>query len=230
MNNIIELKNISKIYRNGSQQVNALNNINLDVKMGEFCAIIGRSGSGKSTLMNILGCLDTPTGGEYLLNGSNVSLLSDRKLSKIRSREIGFIFQGFNLLTSLTAYENVELPLIYRGIGAYDRKKLVTDALGQVGLAERLDHLPSQLSGGQQQRVAIARAISSCPQLILADEPTGNLDSKSGNDVIALLKSLNKKGHTIILITHDNSVAKQFERVISICDGVASEGLKDNFN
>lgn len=223
MDKIIELKGVTKLYKNGGQCITALSDINLCFKKGEFCAVIGRSGSGKSTLMNILGCLDTPTRGEYLLGGIDVGSLSDRRLSEIRSNEIGFIFQGFNLLPSLTAYENVELPLIYRGIGTKERKKTVTEALEQVGLSERAGHLPCQLSGGQQQRVAIARAISSKPNIILADEPTGNLDFKSGEDIIKLLSDLNAGGQTVILITHDNAVASRFGRIIKISDGKAEE-------
>lgn len=216
---MIEIENMYKLYRMGDNVINALNNVSLHIKKHEFAAIIGPSGSGKSTLMNMLGCLDTPTSGTYLLDGLEVSKLRDDKLAEIRNTKIGFIFQGFNLLMKLTALENVELPLIYRGIYSKDRRKRAKEALESVGLGERINHRPNELSGGQQQRVAIARALVSDPPIILADEPTGNLDTKSGADIMRLLKELHAKGNTIILITHDNNVAMQARRVIRIQDG-----------
>ena len=202
-----------------SGEVFALREIDLSVKRGEFLAIVGTSGSGKSTLMNILGCLDRPTSGSYALSGKNVAKLSKSELSKIRNREIGFIFQGFNLLEKMTALENVELPMMYAGISPKERRRIALDALESVGLASRINHRPSELSGGQQQRVAIARAIVLNPSLILADEPTGNLDSNSGEEILSILKALHSNGTTIVLITHDMGVAKKASRVIEICDG-----------
>ena len=216
---MIVLNSISKIYQNGDCKIRALDNINITIDKGEFVAIVGRSGSGKSTLMNIIGTLDTPSCGEYLLGGTNVSSLSDYKLSQIRGNMIGFIFQGFNLIPNLTAHENVEIPLLYRGFNRSDRYKLAKSALEKVGLANRTRHLPSQMSGGQQQRVAIARAIASSPPIILADEPTGNLDSSSGAEILSLLKNLNENGHTLVMITHDTTIASQIPRKILILDG-----------
>ena len=203
----------------GDNIINALNNINIHIKAQEFVSIIGPSGSGKSTLMNMLGCLDTPTSGEYILDGKEISKLSDNKLAEIRNHKIGFIFQGFNLLQKLTAIENVELPLIYQGIGLRERTKRSKEALEKVGLGERIKHRPNELSGGQQQRVAIARALVSNPPIILADEPTGNLDSKSGVEIMRMLKELHQNGNTIILITHDNNIASQAKRMVRIHDG-----------
>ncbi len=219
MGHLIELQDIYKIYRAGDSEVRALDGVSLQIDSGEFVSIVGQSGSGKSTLMNLLGCLDTPTRGAYLLDGSDVSSMSDNKLSDIRNRRIGFIFQGFNLVSSLSAMENVELPLIYRKMDRGQRKKLVYQSLVRVGLKKRLNHRPSEMSGGQQQRVAIARAIAASPPIIFADEPTGNLDSKSGEDVIRILRELNREGRTVILITHDNSIAQKSDRVIHIHDG-----------
>lgn len=219
MNALVDVKNICKIYNPGENEVRALDNVTLSIDRGEYVAIIGQSGSGKSTLMNVLGCLDVPTSGDYYLNGSNVSELSDDELSDIRNLEIGFIFQGFNLIPNLTAIENVELPLIYRGVGKKERNQFATEALHMVGLSHRMDHKPSEMSGGQQQRVAIARAIAAKPPVILADEPTGNLDSSSSKDIIKILKNLHKDGRTVILITHDNEIADQAKRVIRIIDG-----------
>lgn len=216
---LIELEKISKIYRNGNIEVSALDDINLNITAGEFVAIVGRSGSGKSTLMNILGTLDTPTSGRYLLNGNDVSSFSDSQLCILRSKTIGFIFQGFNLIPNMSALENVEMPLLYQGFNRNDRTKYAKEALSKVGLSNRLSHLPSQLSGGQQQRVAIARAIVSSPPIILADEPTGNLDTVSGEEVLKLLKTLNGYGHTLIMITHDMGIASEIPRVINILDG-----------
>lgn len=208
-----------KIYNPGENEVRALDDISLQIDRGEFVAIIGQSGSGKSTLMNMLGCLDVPTKGSYLLSGENVSYMDDDELSEIRNAEIGFIFQGFNLIANLSALENVELPLIYRGVSLKERRKLSIEALEKVGLSHRIDHKPSELSGGQQQRVAIARAIAAKPPVILADEPTGNLDSHSGVEILKILRELHEDGRTIILITHDNEIAEQAKRVIRIKDG-----------
>ena len=219
MNNLIKLEKVYKIYNPGESEVHALDGISLRINKGEFIAIIGKSGSGKSTLMNILGCLDIPTSGTYLLKDKNISEANDKYLSEIRNKEIGFIFQGFNLIPSLDSLENVELPLIYRGILKKERRELAREALIKVGLESRLHHKPSQMSGGQQQRVAIARAIASSPSIILADEPTGNLDSKSGDDIIRILTELNELGKTVILITHDNKIAEKSKRVIRIMDG-----------
>jgi putative ABC transport system ATP-binding protein len=216
---MIVIEDLYKIYKMGDIEVKALNGVSLHIKEHEFVAIIGPSGSGKSTLMNMIGCLDTPTSGKYYIDGNEVSKLKDNALADIRNKKIGFIFQGFNLLPKLTAIENVELPLIYRGINGKERFKLSVEALEKVGLADRVYHRPSELSGGQQQRVAIARALSSKPPLILADEPTGNLDTKSGVEIIKMMHELHKLGNTIILITHDNDVAKQAERIIRIQDG-----------
>ena len=219
MSALVEIQDISKIYNPGENEVRALDHISLTIQKGEFVAIIGQSGSGKSTLMNMIGCLDVPTEGAYILNGQNVSKLSDNELSDIRNQEIGFIFQGFNLIANLTAQENVELPLIYRGVPKKERHELSVAALKKVGLAHRMDHRPSEMSGGQQQRVAIARAIAQAPPVILADEPTGNLDSASSMEILDILKQLHAENRTVILITHDNDIAKQAKRVIRIKDG-----------
>ena len=216
----IELKNVTYTYSPGtSYQIHALKDINLEIPDGQFIGVIGHTGSGKSTLMNMLGCLDVPTSGEYWLHGQDVSALSDDALSDIRNREIGFIFQGFNLIPNLTALENVELPLIYRGVSKSVREELSVEALKKVGLEHRMDHKPSEMSGGQQQRVAIARAIAQAPPVILADEPTGNLDSNSTKEIMDILKGLHNEGRTVILITHDNDIAAQAKRVIKIKDG-----------
>ncbi len=216
---LIEVKDIYKIYNPGENEVRALDGVSLTIDRGEFVAIIGQSGSGKSTLMNMLGLLDVPTSGTYLLDGEDVSHMNDNQLSEIRNKQIGFIFQGFNLISSLTAQANVELPLVYRGMRAEERHRLSLEALEKVGLSHRLTHLPKQMSGGQQQRVAIARAVAARPPIILADEPTGNLDSHSGEDVIQILTELYKEGRTVIIITHDNSIAQRAKRVIKISDG-----------
>ena len=216
---LIEIRDLCKIYNPGEVEVRALDHVNLTINRGELVAIIGQSGSGKSTLMNQLGCLDVPTSGDYYLSGQNVAKLSDNELSDIRNREIGFIFQGFNLIPNLTAVENVEVPLIYRGIGKRERRQLAIASLEKVGLGHRLDHKPSQMSGGQQQRVAIARAIAAAPPIILADEPTGNLDSASSKEILGILKQLHASGRTVILITHDNEIAAQAKRIIHIRDG-----------
>ncbi|MBE6803278.1 MAG: ABC transporter ATP-binding protein [Ruminococcaceae bacterium] len=216
---LIEIRDIYKIYNPGENEVRALDGINLTVEHGEFLAIVGQSGSGKSTLMNMLGLLDIPTSGTYTLDGVDVKDMTDDELSEIRNKEIGFIFQGFNLIPSLTAVENVELPLVYRGMKKDQRNKLALEALERVGLSHRLDHLPKQMSGGQQQRVAIARAVAARPPIILADEPTGNLDSHSGVEVMKILHELHEEGRTVILITHDNDIANEAQRVIRIQDG-----------
>lgn len=219
MENLIQVERAVKEYTTGDSSVYALNDVSFKIDRGEFVAIIGASGSGKSTLMNMLGCLDSPTSGTYMLEGVNVNMQSDDEISTIRNRKIGFIFQGFNLIQSLNAIENVELPLIYRGIKKCDRRELSIEALCRVGLESRLRHLPSQMSGGQQQRVAIARAIAARPPILLADEPTGNLDKKSGEDVMSILMELNKEGKTIILITHDPAIAALADRTIKMSDG-----------
>ncbi len=216
---LIEVKDLYKIYNPGENEVRALDGINLTVERGEFLAIVGQSGSGKSTFMNMIGLLDIPTSGTYLLDGIDVSSMTDDELSEIRNKEIGFIFQGFNLIPSLSAVENVELPLVYRGMKKEQRRALALEALERVGLSHRLDHLPKQLSGGQQQRVAIARAVAARPPVILADEPTGNLDSHSGVEVMKILHELHEEGRTVILITHDNGIADEAQRVIRIQDG-----------
>ena len=230
MASLIEIRNMCKIYNPGENEVRALDHVSLSIGENEFVAIIGHSGSGKSTLMNMLGCLDVPTSGIYLLHGSDVSLLSDDELSDIRNQEIGFIFQGFNLISNLTAFENVELPLIYRGVSKRERTHLAKEALRKVGLENRMTHKPSEMSGGQQQRVAIARAIAQAPPVILADEPTGNLDSHSSQEIMNILKTLHAEGRTVIVITHDNDIAANAKRIIHIEDGritsdSANEGL-----
>ncbi|MDR3121492.1 MAG: ABC transporter ATP-binding protein [Clostridiales bacterium] len=216
---MIELHNIFKTYKMGENEVHALNDVSISIERGEYVAVVGQSGSGKSTLMNILGCLDTPTSGSYVFNGMDVSNLSDSRLARIRNLEIGFIFQGFNLLFTLTALENVELPLIYQGVGGGERRRRAAKALELVGLGDRLRHRPSELSGGQQQRVAVARALVTDPPIILADEPTGNLDSKSGGELLEFIDELHAAGNTIVMITHDSNVAGRARRVIRIMDG-----------
>lgn len=219
MGALVEIRDMCKIYNPGENEVRALDNVSVTIEEGEFVAIIGQSGSGKSTLMNMLGCLDVPSSGTYRLHGQSVSELDDDELSDIRNREIGFIFQGFNLIPNLTALENVELPLIYRGVGRAKRLELARVALEKVGLGHRMEHKPAEMSGGQQQRVAIARAIAQAPPVILADEPTGNLDSHSTQEILGILKELHGEGRTVILITHDNEIAAQAKRVIKIKDG-----------
>ena len=217
---LIDIKNVYKIYNEGlDSEVRALNGVTLQIDRREFVAIIGASGSGKSTLMNVIGCLDVPTYGEYSLDGEEITEMTDHELSRIRNREIGFIFQGFNLIEDLTAIENVELPLIYRGTKPSERRELAESALEKVGLSQRMQHHPKEMSGGQQQRVAIARALASKPPIILADEPTGNLDSHTSADVMALLRELHAAGSTVILITHDDGIAASAERVVRIVDG-----------
>ena len=225
---MLELKNIKKYYKMGQDNVvKALDDINITINDGEFVAIIGPSGSGKSTLMNIIGCLDVATSGEYFVDGINITSFKENQLAFLRNKKMGFIFQGFNLLSKLNAYENVELPLIYQGMKREDRKKAVIHALESVGMSDRIRHKPTELSGGQQQRVAIARALATTPSVILADEPTGNLDSKTGEEVMQILKSLNENGTTIILITHDADVASHAKRFIKIHDGKVVED-RDN--
>ena len=217
---LIELRDVCKIYSEGLEsEVRALDGVSLTIDRGEFVAVVGQSGCGKSTLMNVLGCLDIPTRGTYLLDGTDVQELSDGQLSRIRNQEIGFIFQQYNLIQTLTVQENVELPLIYRGIDPIDRKELALEALNRVGLADRRKHYPTQMSGGQQQRVAIARAISTHPPVIMADEPTDALDSRTGQQVLQFLRQLNREGSTIILITHDNGIAATAPRMVRLSDG-----------
>jgi len=217
---LITLKDVYKIYGEGLEsEVRALNGVSLEIDYGEFVAIAGQSGSGKSTMMNVLGCLDIPTYGDYFLAGQDVAELDDKQLSRIRNKQIGFIFQGYNLIPSLTAVENVELPLIYQGVSAFDRRDMAMEALERVGLASRSKHHPSEMSGGQQQRVAIARAIAAHPPIIMADEPTGALDSKTGLEVLGFLQQLNREGSTILLITHDNGIAATARRIVRLSDG-----------
>ena len=217
---LIQLRDVYKIYGEGLEsEVRALDGVSLDVDRGEFVAIVGQSGSGKSTMMNVLGCLDIPTRGDYFLDGVDVRELTDRELSHIRNKQIGFIFQQYNLIQSLNVFENVELPLIYQGIGAERRRELAEEALEKVGLAGRQKHKPTEMSGGQQQRVAIARAIATRPPIIMADEPTGALDSHTGLEVLGFLQQLNKEGTTVILITHDNGIAATARRVVRLADG-----------
>jgi len=223
---LIRIVDLCKIYNPGENEVRALDHVSLRINHGEFIAIIGQSGSGKSTLMNMLGCLDIPTSGDYFLDGEDVSELTDDEQSDIRNQKIGFIFQGFNLIAGLTALENVELPLVYRGVKEDERIELSMKALEKVGLEHRMDHRPSEMSGGQQQRVAIARAIAQAPPIILADEPTGNLDSGSTEEIMNILRELHSEGHTVILITHDNEIAASANRVIRIKDGRIVEDSK----
>ena len=216
---MIRLENITKVYKMGSTEVRALDGVSLHIKPHEFVAIIGPSGSGKSTLMNMIGCLDVPTSGRYWIDGIEGSKMKDNQLADLRNKKLGFIFQQYNLLTKLTALENVVLPLIYRGVPAAEREKLAKAALARVGLEDKINHKPTELSGGQQQRVSIARALSSHPSLILADEPTGALDSKSGIEIMQMMHDLHGEGNTIIIITHDLNIAKQAERIVTIRDG-----------
>lgn len=220
---IVQINHLCKYYSLGGETVKALDDVSFTVNKGDFIAIIGPSGSGKSTLMNMIGSLDLPDSGEYILEGKNVFSLKNKQLADVRNQKIGFIFQSFNLLAKQTAYENVELPLIYRGMHNSERRKIVLSALKKVGLIDRAGHKPTELSGGQQQRVAIARALAGNPPILLADEPTGALDSKTGAYVLNLMKDLNKQGHTIILITHDLEIARQAKRIIHIQDGKISE-------
>ena len=217
---LIDIRNLYKIYNEGKEsEVRALDGVSLQIDKGEFVAIVGQSGSGKSTLMNVLGCLDIPTYGEYYLEGTDVTALSDKQLAHIRNKEIGFIFQGYNLIQELDALENVPLPLIYRGVSIFDREDLAMEALAKVGMDSRAHHRPSEMSGGQQQRVAIARAIATKPPIIMADEPTGALDSKTGRHVLEILRDLYRGGTTVILITHDDGIAATAKRVVRLSDG-----------
>ena len=220
MAKLITLRDVYKIYGEGLEsEVRALDGVSLDIERGEFVAVVGQSGSGKSTMMNVLGCLDIPTRGEYFLDGTDVQELTDKELSRIRNKQIGFIFQQYNLIQSLTVLENVELPLIYQGINADDRYDMAMAALERVGLAGRVKHKPAEMSGGQQQRVAIARAIATKPPIIMADEPTGALDSRTGQEVLKFLQQLNREGSTVILISHDNGIAATARRVVRLQDG-----------
>ena len=226
MHPIIEIRDMYKIYNPGENEVRALNGVSLTVEKGEFVAIVGHSGSGKSTFMNMIGCLDVPTRGSYRLNGTDVSTLRDNELASIRNETIGFIFQSFHLIANLTAYENVELPLVYRGLSAGKRRVLVEQALHRVGLEDRMRHRPSELSGGQQQRVAVARALAGDPPLILADEPTGNLDTKSGAQVFSIIQELHREGNTVVLITHDEGIAQKVPRTVRLTDGEIETGTE----
>jgi len=216
---IIEVRNIKKIYKTGSIEVLALNDVSFSVEQGEFLAIMGQSGSGKSTMMNLLGCLDRPTVGDYILQGTNVSTLDDRQLAQVRNKKIGFVFQSFNLLPRLSALENVELPMVYAGIKAKERKEKALMVLSKVGLENRVHHKPNELSGGQKQRVAIARSLVNNPAIILADEPTGNLDSRSSYEILDIFESLNNEGVTVIMVTHEPDIAERTKRIISFFDG-----------
>ena len=230
MGKLVEIQDLCKIYNPGENEVRALDHVTLNIDEHEFVAIIGQSGSGKSTLMNMLGCLDVPTSGTYTLHGTDVSGMTDDELSDVRNKEIGFIFQGFNLIPSLTAQENVELPLMYRDVPKKERERLSSEALDRVGLGKRKTHKPSEMSGGQQQRVAIARAIAQAPPIILADEPTGNLDSGSTKEIMGILKELYDAGRTVILITHDNEIAANAQRTIRIKDGrVVEDKINEDF-
>ncbi|MBE5759822.1 MAG: ABC transporter ATP-binding protein [Clostridiales bacterium] len=223
MNEVIRMKEITRVYEIGGEKVYALNKASLVIREGEFVSIIGPSGSGKSTLMNIIGCLDAADSGEYYLDGQNIRDYSENELAHIRNKKIGFVFQNFNLLSKMTAEENVELPLIYQGISASERKLRAKEALERVGLTQRSKHKPLELSGGQQQRVAVARALATKPALLLADEPTGNLDSKTGAEIMELFHELHRAGNTIVLITHNDEIAAQAERRIRIMDGQVTE-------
>ncbi len=225
---ILSMKGITKVYRMGEEDQVVLKGIDLDVRQGEFVAILGPSGSGKSTLMNIIGCLDVPTKGQYILHGKDVQGLSESELARVRSREIGFVFQSFQLLKRQDALGNVELPLVYSGVAARERRKRAQLMLEKVGLHDKLHHFPNQLSGGQQQRVAIARALTNDPTILLADEPTGALDQQTGRQVMELFHELNREGHTIIMITHDIAIARHASRIVRILDGELTEGVTED--
>jgi putative ABC transport system ATP-binding protein len=230
MPNLIEINGITKIYEMGTEMLYALNGVDLNIEKNEYVAIMGPSGSGKSTLMNIIGCLDSPSGGDYILNGKHVHDMDDDELAEIRNREIGFVFQTFNLLARSDALHNVELPLIYSGMSHRDRIARAEESLVNVGLGDRMKHKPNELSGGQRQRVALARALVNNPSIILADEPTGNLDSKTGEEIMTLFEELNRKGNTIILVTHEEDIAKHSHRIVKIRDGlIESDITKDKY-
>lgn len=220
---VIQIENLTRTYQMGETEVRALAGVSLQVQRNEYIAIMGPSGSGKSTLMNMIGCLDTPSSGEYILNGNRVSQMDDSDLAEIRNREIGFVFQTFNLLPRTSCLANVELPLIYAGIKAFDRKERALEVLDKVGLGDRVDHKPNELSGGQRQRVAIARALVNSPSILLADEPTGNLDTKTGNEIMLLFEELYRAGNTIILVTHENEIAEYSRRIIRLRDGLVEK-------
>ncbi|QPA33037.1 ABC transporter ATP-binding protein [Anoxybacillus caldiproteolyticus] len=224
---MIQIENMTKTYTLGGEVVHALRGVSLQIEKGDFLAIIGPSGSGKSTFMNMIGCLDRPDSGSYILDGKEIEKMKDNELATIRNEKIGFVFQNFHLLAKLTALENVELPLLYRGVKVKERKKIAYECLEKVGLKDRAHHLPNQLSGGQQQRVAIARALVGSPPILLADEPTGALDSKTSKEIIQIMKQLNEQGHTIILITHDWEVANEAKRIVRIQDGQLFEERGD---
>jgi putative ABC transport system ATP-binding protein len=227
MSNVIEIRNIIRDFKLGTETVHVLKGINLDIERGDYVAIMGPSGSGKSTLMNILGCLDTPTSGSYLLNGKDVSQMTDDQLADIRNTEIGFVFQTFNLLPRTTALDNVALPMIYAGASKSVRHKRAAEVLVNVGLSDRMDHRPNQLSGGQRQRVAVGRALVNNPSIILADEPTGNLDSKTGQEILALFDDIHKAGNTVIMVTHEEEIAAHAHRVIRLLDGMISSDTRN---
>ena len=222
---VIQIENLTRVYQMGETEVRALAGVSLEVKRNEYIAIMGPSGSGKSTLMNMIGCLDTPSSGEYILNGNRVSQMNDSDLAEVRNREIGFVFQTFNLLPRTSCLANVELPLIYAGVKASDRKERALEVLDKVGLGDRVDHKPNELSGGQRQRVAIARALVNSPSILLADEPTGNLDTKTGDEIMLLFEELYRAGNTIILVTHENEIAKYARRIVRLRDGLVEKDV-----
>ncbi|MES2141084.1 MAG: ABC transporter ATP-binding protein [Bacteroidota bacterium] len=227
MESIIQLSNIAKAYKIGTEVIHALRSVSLDIYKNEYVALMGPSGSGKSTLMNVLGCLDSPTGGKYILNGISVAQMLDNELAEVRNKEIGFVFQSFNLLPRSTALDNVMLPLVYAGYNKADRLKRGKEVLEQVGLGDRIMHKPNELSGGQRQRVAIARALVNCPAIILADEPTGNLDSKTSIEIMGLLEEIHKNGNTIILVTHEEDIAQHAHRIVRLKDGIVERDTKN---
>lgn len=231
MASIIKINNISRTYQVGTEKIYALSDISLEIFKNEYVALMGSSGSGKSTLMNVLGCLDTPSGGEYFLNNINVAKMTDNELAEIRNRQIGFVFQSFNLLPRSTALENVALPLIYSGVSKSDREARAAEALASVGLNDRMTHKPNELSGGQRQRVAVARALVTNPSIILADEPTGNLDSKTSEEIMELFADIHRRGNTVILVTHEEDIARNAHRIVRLKDGlVESDTSNPNFN